>query len=231
MQLLHAPMFIGSRLMAAVKVADGGTIHIEPSRTEGLHTVWHYVIETAEHGTHEDSDLRSPIEDSDIHKAMSSLLSFLGAAAEAYRHEMRTSRETENSDMFPDAINEWAYLYDTELFELQEALADPEGLRTCDRCGRTTDAEDYPDWPNGVCEECDPSILPTRRLDVVFEGAIESQEDYTEADVWPAWNEKLTELERDHMDDDWELSIYDTRPYPPEVITTHRNDPTEDDDE
>ena len=36
----------------------------------------------------------------------------------------------------------------------------PEGaLRDCDECGRVTDAGEYPDWVNGVCEECDPSIL------------------------------------------------------------------------
>lgn len=32
-------------------------------------------------------------------------------------------------------------------------------LRECDECGRITDAGEAPDWPNGVCERCDPSIL------------------------------------------------------------------------
>lgn len=31
--------------------------------------------------------------------------------------------------------------------------------RECDKCGRITDAGEYPDWINGVCEYCDPSIL------------------------------------------------------------------------
>lgn len=35
----------------------------------------------------------------------------------------------------------------------------PEGMRSCDECGRTTDAGEAPDWVNGVCENCDPSIL------------------------------------------------------------------------
>lgn len=34
-----------------------------------------------------------------------------------------------------------------------------EDERECDRCGRITDAGEYPDWINGVCEYCDPSIL------------------------------------------------------------------------
>lgn len=41
--------------------------------------------------------------------------------------------------------------------EIYERLT--EGLRSCDECGRWTDAGAYPDWVNGVCEECDPSIL------------------------------------------------------------------------
>jgi hypothetical protein len=28
--------------------------------------------------------------------------------------------------------------------------------RECDGCGLVTDAGDYPDWPNGECEKCDP---------------------------------------------------------------------------
>lgn len=32
-------------------------------------------------------------------------------------------------------------------------------VRCCDVCGRETDAGEWPDWPNGICEECDPTIL------------------------------------------------------------------------
>lgn len=32
-------------------------------------------------------------------------------------------------------------------------------VRSCDECGRETDAGEWPDWVNGVCEDCDPSIL------------------------------------------------------------------------
>lgn len=32
-------------------------------------------------------------------------------------------------------------------------------VRTCDGCGRETDAGEYPEWPEGICEDCDPSIL------------------------------------------------------------------------
>ena len=32
-------------------------------------------------------------------------------------------------------------------------------MRSCDECGRETDAGEWPDWVNGICENCDPSIL------------------------------------------------------------------------
>lgn len=34
-----------------------------------------------------------------------------------------------------------------------------EGMRSCDTCGRQTDAGEWPDWVNGSCEDCDPLIL------------------------------------------------------------------------
>lgn len=37
----------------------------------------------------------------------------------------------------------------------------PEGLRSCDECGRITEAGEFPDWPGGVCEVCDPSVADT----------------------------------------------------------------------
>lgn len=33
------------------------------------------------------------------------------------------------------------------------------GMRCCDSCGRETDAGEWPDWPDGICEDCDPDIL------------------------------------------------------------------------
>jgi hypothetical protein len=32
-------------------------------------------------------------------------------------------------------------------------------VRSCDCCGRETDAGEWPDWPEGICENCDPEIL------------------------------------------------------------------------
>jgi NMD protein affecting ribosome stability and mRNA decay len=32
-------------------------------------------------------------------------------------------------------------------------------VRSCDECGRETDSGEWPDWVNGICEDCDPTIL------------------------------------------------------------------------
>ena len=32
-------------------------------------------------------------------------------------------------------------------------------VRSCDKCGRETDAGEWPDWPMGICEQCDPDIF------------------------------------------------------------------------
>lgn len=47
--------------------------------------------------------------------AMDTLLSFLGAAAEAYRHNLATEDKSDNSDLFPEWVMEAAYMNDDEL--------------------------------------------------------------------------------------------------------------------
>lgn len=43
--------------------------------------------------------------------------------------------------------------------DLFDTFIERNGLRTCDECGRVTDAGEAPDWVNGVCEHCDPTLL------------------------------------------------------------------------
>ena len=63
------------------------------------------------------------------------------------------------------------------------------------------------------------------RLDVVFDGALEEVEEFTNYDeVWPRWNEFLTELETNYFYQEWSISLYDERTEPPELITYHYND-------
>lgn len=125
--LLAPPLFISSRLMAAVRVGDaGGTIHIEPhQRNQEDRAVWHYVIEDSDGTVLDDgTDLRSGAgADFDARKMMGTLLGFLGAAAESYRY-MMSGQTSENDDLFPPDVTEWAYQHDDELAGLALELDD-----------------------------------------------------------------------------------------------------------
>jgi hypothetical protein len=126
---LAAPLFISARLMAAVKVGDGaGTLHISPVRRDGEdRVVWRYVIEDG-HGTvlDEAADLWTGSGDPvDPRKAMAALVGYLGAAAEAYRVGMH-GQASENADLFPPDVAEWAYMHDDELASLGLDLEEPD---------------------------------------------------------------------------------------------------------
>jgi hypothetical protein len=121
-------MFISSRLMAAVRVGDSGaTIHIEPTgRDDDGRVVWRYLIEDSGGYVLDDAtDIRSGVGDPiDSRKTMTTLLGFLGAAADSYRHTM-TGGRSDHTDMFPPEVTEWAYEHGEELTALAFDLEDP----------------------------------------------------------------------------------------------------------
>lgn len=114
-----APLFISSRLMAALKVEGAGTIHVGHVGTDrDGRQGFEWVIEDAEgHELETGGDLRSGCgDDVDYRKTMATLLSFLTTAAEAYRWNMsHGDGASENSDLFCPAVMEWAYMNDSEL--------------------------------------------------------------------------------------------------------------------
>jgi hypothetical protein len=69
--------------------------------------------------TYTDGGLKSGCQGGTEREGMESLLSFLTAAAEAYRYTMRTGRESDNSELFPAFVVEWAYQNDSELQSVQ----------------------------------------------------------------------------------------------------------------
>lgn len=126
---LHPPLFISARLMAAVRIAGTSTIHIQPIRRDTENrVVWRYIIEDHDHQVlHDAADLRTGVGDHpDPHKAIASLLGFLGAAADAYRHTMY-GHDSENTDLFPPEVTEWAYEHDDEITALALELDLPDG--------------------------------------------------------------------------------------------------------
>jgi hypothetical protein len=65
------------------------------------------------------------------------------------------------------------------------------------------------------------------RVDVVFEGAVESMEDHETFEGAMAHYDHLRdELTKTHPHKHWQVDLYDTRPYPPEVVESHIHDET-----
>lgn len=118
---LTSPLEITPSLMAGVRVGDGW-VGVEPAEGHVDHygkPAWRYQIST-EDIEHEGNDLHSW---GDAREVTAALLDFLGAAAEAYKAQMG-GRESDNADLFPPDVMEWAYQHDDELSilscELQE---------------------------------------------------------------------------------------------------------------
>jgi len=118
---ISAPLEITPSLMAGVRVGDGW-VGVEPAEGMVDHygkPAWRYQI-LAEGIEHEGNDLHGW---GDAREMCASLLCFLGAAAEAYRAGMG-GRESDNADLFPAPIMEWAYQNEDELSLLACELED-----------------------------------------------------------------------------------------------------------
>lgn len=116
---------------AAVIVGDG---QVSVMRSGGIdeegRTTYTYLIRHAQ-GHHTGADLHTGAGiDHGPAAMLGSLLSFLGAAAESYAHQMRTKEPGENSAMFPAEVNAWAYMWGDELSMLQLEI-EQEGQCTC----------------------------------------------------------------------------------------------------
>jgi hypothetical protein len=74
---------------------------------------------------HRERDLRSGCHGGTERDGMESLLGFLTAAAESHGYTVRTGRESDNSDLFPAFITEWAYQHADDLSMAEYELDNP----------------------------------------------------------------------------------------------------------
>lgn len=118
---LHKPFEITSRLLPGLRVADG-TLALELSgeRPDGK-PIWGWYIDIPA-GEFYGRDLCGW---GGTQNMFGSLLAFLSAAAESYAYHMRTGRDSDNTDLFPAEVVEWAYQNSDELealrFEIEES--------------------------------------------------------------------------------------------------------------
>ena len=102
---LHPPFIITSRLMPGVKI-ENATISIEfGNLTRDGRIRYHYFIDIEGQPEHEASDLKSGVGGGSLQGGMESLLVFLAVAAESYHYD---GMDGENSDLFPEYVNQWA---------------------------------------------------------------------------------------------------------------------------
>lgn len=108
------PFIISSRLKPAIKVGDA-TISIETVRLrrDGRYQ-YRYFIDTPEF-EYVEADIQT--HKHDLKEALSTLLSFLGAAAEAYNRP-----NSDNKDLFPSNVMEWAHQNSDEISMAQLEL-------------------------------------------------------------------------------------------------------------
>lgn len=125
---LTSPIVITPRLLPGVKIGDA-FISIRYAKRPGddNRTRYQYYIDPIgpEDGF---DDLQSGCQGGDLQAGLESLLSFLGACGESYGYAQRTGRGSENSDLFPPAISEWAYQNSDELSMLAIELEETPGL-------------------------------------------------------------------------------------------------------
>lgn len=103
--LLRPPMEISARLLPAVRIGDSW---ISLDYRGDREFKWY--IDTPI-GEFSGTDFRGPAcgdMDDFIRKSMESFLGFLDAFVEAIEYTRRTGRESENADLFPAELTDWA---------------------------------------------------------------------------------------------------------------------------
>jgi len=123
METLYPPVFISSRLAAAVTVA-GATISVEPAggcNRDGK-PEWRWYLDLPDGAEHSGAELWGWGGSAEM---LETLLAFMGVCGEGLNYQTRTGRASENADLFPPAVAEWCAANSDELsavqFEIEES--------------------------------------------------------------------------------------------------------------
>lgn len=138
MPIVTPPMFISARLMAALKIEGAGTIHIHARNADPLphelnrrdRIAYSCIIEDADGTVLYDGDgIRSGAgQDVDYAEAMATTLHFISHDADQYRACKGdwSTRGEDGQPVWNEAVAEWAYQHDGDLFALEAYELDPE---------------------------------------------------------------------------------------------------------
>lgn len=126
---LKDPFLITSRLMAGVKVGEAYISLGYSQRTDEGRMNYGCYIDLPDGREFEVTDLNSGVGGGGIQEGMTSLLSFLSAAADSYGFEQRNpGTKGECTDLFPLPVVEWAYENSDEISSLEHEIEETKGL-------------------------------------------------------------------------------------------------------
>ncbi len=124
---LQSPFIITARLMAGLAISDAFLSIETGSRDSENRTQYSCFLDLSDGSEHFIDSIASGCGGGDIQDGMESLLSFLSAAAESYRHrkcDWNKVTEDDNATLFSRPVVEWAYQNSDEIsmaaIELEE---------------------------------------------------------------------------------------------------------------
>ena len=123
---IRCPLEITPRLQAGFRLGAGPNISwvsIQREQSQDFRDRFSYAIDLPGGFSHEAADLASGIGGCTLQGALVTLLSFFSAAADAYRYT-QAGGDSDNSDLFPPEIMEWASDNDDALQDIQAYLED-----------------------------------------------------------------------------------------------------------
>ncbi len=115
--------------MAGLQIGKAFISMGQGERNSEGRTQYGVFIDLPDGSEHEISDLRSGCQGGSLQEGFSSLLSFLGAAAESYRY---SEEQGENSDLFPLPVTQWAADNSDEISMLRLEIDETSDLITAE---------------------------------------------------------------------------------------------------
>ena len=136
--ILHPPFLISPSLKPALRIGDAW-LELTYARREGREgrTRYAWSVLLPDGAEEAGDDLQSGCGGGNLQEGFGSLLSFLGACAEAIDYQERTGRESDNADLFPPRVAAWAADVGTDAFSML-ALEIEETLRVHGQATRRT---------------------------------------------------------------------------------------------
>ena len=125
---IKQPLGITSRLMPGVRIGNA-EISIEYAHvTSDGRQAYRWFIDLPNGGREfQSEDLCSGVGGGTLQEGLESLLGFLGAFTEAIAYQERSGQESENADLFPAGLAEWAIENADEISSLEYELEEGPG--------------------------------------------------------------------------------------------------------